>query len=207
MKKNLYKTCGIYEIFCTKTNKAYIGSTSINFGDRRDCHFASLRNGYHFNKKMQEDFDTFGEGSFKFKVIECVEPGNIEKCQERERYWIKKLNTINDGYNVSTGGIFEGIRPSKEKIRQMTELNRIYNTGKKCSEETKRNMSRSNRHGAVLKKEDVYSIKIRLINRDGVNEIAKEYNVSPSCISQINVDKNWRSVIVPGWDEYQENRT
>ena len=46
------------------------------------------------------------------------------------------------------------------------------------------------------------SIKIRLMNGEGVNVLAREYDVSFSCISSINVNKNWRSVNVSGWEQY-----
>ena len=203
---SLYKTRGIYKIVCTENNKCYIGSTSMNFGDRRDCHFASLENGYHFNKEMQSDYNKYGRGSFVFEVVEEIESSDIEVFKERERFWIKKLSVVEKGYNISTGGILEGVRPSKEKIRQMIKINREKNLGKRASEETKRKMSASHRDAPALSREDVYSIKQRLMNGESVNEIAKEYNVSNGCISQINVDKNWRSVIVPGWEEYQKNR-
>ena len=41
---------------------------------------------------------------------------------------------------------------------------------------------------------------------DSVNEIAREYNVSFACISQINVGKNWKSVVIDGWNEYVSSK-
>ena len=203
---SLYKKKGIYKISCIKNDKFYIGYASLNFGDRRDCHFASLANGYHFSQEMQFDYNKYGRNNFVFEIIEEIDSNDIEVFKDRERYWIKELSAIENGYNISTGGIFEGIRPTKERIRQMIETNRAANLGKKASEETKRKMSVSHRDTPALSKEDVYNIKQRLMNGESVNEIAKEYHVSNGCISQINVNKNWRSVIVPGWEEYQRNR-
>ena len=69
----LYNERGIYEIVNLANNKFYIGYASISFGDRRDSHFARLRNGYHFNKYLQSDFDKYGEENFDFKIIETIE--------------------------------------------------------------------------------------------------------------------------------------
>ena len=51
----LYNERGIYEIVNLANNKFYIGYASISFGDRRDSHFACLRNGYHFNKYRETE--------------------------------------------------------------------------------------------------------------------------------------------------------
>lgn len=65
---SIYKQRGIYKIVNHKNNKIYIGYASISLGDRRDSHFACLRNGYHFNKDLQDDFNKYGEENFSFEV-------------------------------------------------------------------------------------------------------------------------------------------
>lgn len=165
-----------------------------------------LENKYHYNKELQKDYNSYGRNNFDFIVIEEIYEDDEEIFKERERYWIKKLNAISFGYNISTGGYGEGIRPSKEKVNKLASINKKLNTGKVISSETKSKMSKSNRHGPVLTYDDVYNIKLDLINGKGINDLARKYNVSFSCISLINVDKNWKSVIVPGWEDYQKNR-
>ena len=195
----LYNERGIYEIVNLVNNKFYIGYASISFGDRRDSHFACLRNGYHFNKYLQFDFDKYGEENFEFKILEIIKSDDIEYFKEREKYYISFLNAIENGYNMCDGGNTR-IRPSK------------YNLGKKASEEAREHMrepraKNQNRmcgdnNSTILTKEQVYNIKVRLMNGEGVNDIAREYDVSPACISQINVGKNWKSVFVEGWQDY-----
>ena len=207
----LYNERGIYEIVNLVNNKFYIGYASISFGDRRDSHFACLRNGYHFNKYLQSDFDKYGEENFEFKILEIIKSDDIEYFKEREKYYISFLNAIENGYNMCDGGNTR-IRLSREKINQMIDLNRKYNLGKKASDEAKEHMretrakNQNRMHGdnnsTILTKEQVYNIKIRLMNGEGVNDIAREYDVSPACISQINVGKNWKSVFVEGWQDY-----
>lgn len=204
---SIYKQQGIYKIVNTKNSKVYIGYASISLGDRRDSHFACLRNGYHFNKKLQEDFDKYGEENFSFEVVEVIEDKDIDTFKEKEKFYIEKYNSIEEGYNITAGGDSTA-RPTLQKIKDMAELNRKLNTGKTASDETKERMrvarrKNSNRiHGdnksAILTKEDVKNIKTRLMRGEGVNDLAREFNVSPGCISSINVGKNWKSVVVPG---------
>lgn len=80
----LYKDCGIYKIENTINHKVYIGYATVSFGDRRDSHFASLRNEYHFNSDLQADFIKYGEQSFEFSVIEVIESDDIEYFKSRE---------------------------------------------------------------------------------------------------------------------------
>lgn len=98
----------------------------------------------------------------------------------------------------------------------MATLNRKLNSGKIASDSAIENMRQARartsarNHGkndsTILANEDVTKIKQRLMDGESVNEIAREYNVSFACISQINVGKNWKSVVVPGWDDYVSSK-
>ena len=208
---SLYNTRGIYRIRNLVNGKMYIGFASMNFGDRRDSHFACLRNNYHFNHDLQNDFNKYGESNFVFEVVEEIESDDILKYQEKEIYYISLYDTVNTGYNYTAGGN-NHIRPTREKIRQMAEINRIANTGKRVSEETKKRMSISHRKRKdlskpnILSEKDVIDIKNRLIGGEWLKVLADEYSVSVSCISCINKNKTWRNVIVPGWKEYVESQ-
>lgn len=211
----LYKDNGIYKITNNKNGKVYIGYATVSFGDRRDSHFACLRNGYHFNKELQNDFIKYGEESFIFDVIEIINSDDVEIYKEREQYYIKEYNAVESGYNLCNGGDTR-VRPTDKKIRDMAKINREANIGKTASNSTKENMKAARRRNAsrnhgengstILTEDEVAKIKKRLMNGDSVNEIARQYNVSFACISQINVGKNWKSVIVDGWDEYVSSK-
>ena len=155
---SLYNTRGIYRIRNLVNGKMYIGFTSMNFGDRRDSHFACLRNNYHFNHDLQNDFNKYGESNFVFEVVEEIESDDILKYQEKEIYYISLYDTVNTGYNYTAGGN-NHIRPTREKIRQMAEINRITNTGKRVSEDTKKRMSVSHRKRKDLSKPNILSEK------------------------------------------------
>lgn len=87
---------GIYMIVNTVNGKKYIGSSS-NVKRRLRDHLYSFRSKSNF-KNLQNDFEKFGEESFKFKIIEEV--NNKDILKKREDYYIEKLNTMEEGYNL-----------------------------------------------------------------------------------------------------------
>lgn len=51
---------------------------------------------------MQSDYNKYGKDKFKVEILEKIY--NIEDSSSRERYWIEKLDSINNGYNMIRGG-------------------------------------------------------------------------------------------------------
>ena len=86
---------GIYKITNLRGGKVYVGQ-SQNVWQRRKQHWTALKGGHHDNREMQADWDKCCGRSFRFDVIEFCP---LEKLNEREKYWIDKLNTIESGYN------------------------------------------------------------------------------------------------------------
>lgn len=85
---------GIYKITNQVNGKIYIGQ-SKNVYERRAEHFTALRHKKHPNKAMQRDWNKDNRG-FRFDVIEFCP---LAALNDREKYWIEKLNTIEKGYN------------------------------------------------------------------------------------------------------------
>ena len=85
---------GIYKITNLTNGKIYVGQ-SQNVFERKIEHFTALRRNHHPNKEMQKDWNKNNRG-FRFDVIEFC---GISQLNEREKYWIDKLNTIEKGYN------------------------------------------------------------------------------------------------------------
>jgi group I intron endonuclease len=59
-------------------------------------------NYYGSGKRLKLAIQKYGIENFKKEIIEICD--SVEKLNERERFWIKELNAINEGYNISLGG-------------------------------------------------------------------------------------------------------
>lgn len=125
---------GIYCIENQTNGKKYVGQ-AVNIEKRWRQHRNKLINGTHYNEHLQRAWNLYGESSFSFYVLEiCSE----ESLDAREIYYIKSLNSFENGYNMTLGG--EGTRGclhTEEYKKHMSELSR----GRKFSEETLKKMS------------------------------------------------------------------
>lgn len=121
----------MYYIYCY-TNKLnqhkYVGQTN-NFNRRvrehRSCAFNENACSYQdlIHKKIRQ----YGEDNFEISVIEKLYTEDIEEVNEREKYWIKKLEShrsTGKGYNTSWGGDSrEHARTwSMEEIQDMKQM-------------------------------------------------------------------------------------
>lgn len=90
----------IYKLTSKTTHKSYVGQT-INLKNR-------LRKHKHDKVKnpktgsLQHDLQQYGFTDFELVIIEDNIPQS--KLDEREKYWIEKLDTIAQGYNIAKGG-------------------------------------------------------------------------------------------------------
>lgn len=91
-------TTGIYRIYNTKTGDSYVGQ-SLDINRRLQEHYRTLNSLVykHHSSKLQEDWDKFGEESFKAEVLEVCPESVLEA---REKYWINFYNSAENGYNV-----------------------------------------------------------------------------------------------------------
>jgi hypothetical protein len=91
----------VYRILNTITGKSYVG-ISHNAKRRKKNHFERLKAGIHHSSKLQNSFNKHGELAFQFEILEQDIP--VELSLDRERYWIKTLNSYRNGYNMTEGG-------------------------------------------------------------------------------------------------------
>lgn len=89
----------IYKITNIKNNKIYVGFTSNDITTRFKEHWASRSCS---NAPLHKDMSIYSIEDFKVETIEEID---ISMWDEREEYWIKKLNSfVPNGYNVCNGG-------------------------------------------------------------------------------------------------------
>lgn len=109
----------IYKITNTKTGKVYIGKTTRSLNDRLQGHINSADKGNNF--KLSRAIRKYGKENFIIEPIDVADTRN--ELNEKEIYYIKKYNSLEDGYNMTMGG--EGgntyIDKSDEEMKAISE--------------------------------------------------------------------------------------
>ena len=107
-------------IKCKVNGKYYIGqSTSIK--SRWNTHKQKLNKNEHPTKDLQEDWNSYGEDEFEFKIIqECTK----DELLILEQKYISEYNALENGYNKTIGGnSMEGYICSEETRKKLSEIN------------------------------------------------------------------------------------
>lgn len=87
---------GIYEIYCLRNNKRYIGS-SKDMEKRWNDHVIALKYNMHHNRFLQEAWNRYGESEFVFTILEEV--NDNKDLFKREEVYIKKFK-FNSLFNI-----------------------------------------------------------------------------------------------------------
>jgi group I intron endonuclease len=120
------KICGIYKITHKDSGKSYVG-LSIDIVSRWKQHRSFAK--HNGRSAICNAIRKYGVESFSFEVLEECLPDDLE---QKERFWIEKLNTVCDGYNLTFGG-----ESNKEVSFETRAKMSASQSGKKQSEETK----------------------------------------------------------------------
>ncbi len=81
----------IYKTTNLVNQKFYVG---------KDTH--NNPNYYGSGKRLKLAIQKYGIENFKKEILEICE--TLDQLNEREKFWIKELNAINEGYNIQLGG-------------------------------------------------------------------------------------------------------
>jgi group I intron endonuclease len=136
----------IYQIKNTVNSKIYIGKTTKTPEERLKKHFYNAK--YGSVTYLYRAIRKYGESNFSISIIEET----FDNLNEREKYWIQKLNPE---YNMTIGGDGGDTSNSpnyKEAIREYhsKKSSKDYATygmlGKSTSQLTKNKISKANSH-------------------------------------------------------------
>ncbi len=133
MVKKSYKYYFIYKIINLINQKSYVGFHATNKEYNEDDYFGS-------SVILNSAIKKYGLDNFVMGIIEYI---NSDIWQEKERFWIKKMNTHVDqwGYNQTMGG--NGTLGLKMKNSSKLKMS-ISRTGKICSKKTKEKLKKAN---------------------------------------------------------------
>ena len=130
---------GIYKITNTINGKCYIGQ-SVNIERRLEFHKKLLSYGNHPNNHMQNSVNKYNIDNFTFEIIEECDKS---KLSDRERYWISHYNSMNEGYNMTSGGEnIPGWQQTDEVRLKISEALKINNPMKRKEVSKKANSDR-----------------------------------------------------------------
>lgn len=113
----------IYIIKNTINDKVYIGQAK-NCADRWLKHLSNARR--RRDTVIDKEIHKYGEAAFYYQILEY----QVENYDEREKYWIKRYNSIvPNGYNVAVGGagVGAGIESVCADIKDEKILSNIIN--------------------------------------------------------------------------------
>lgn len=162
----------IYKITNLINNKIYIGKTTTSIQTRFKAHIKCAEN--KVNRHLYDAMNCYGYDNFQIELIEQI--SFIENINEKEKFWIKKLDCISPkGYNMTTGG--DGgytLGKWKEKDRKkLYEQQAKTRTGLKRTSEQKENISK-----AAIKREANKTEKQKLKIAKKISKTRKRLKLS-----------------------------
>lgn len=117
---------GVYVIKCTITHKIYIGS-SVDIRSRWNNHIHELRQGVHANYYLQAEWNTYGEDSFEFSILDTC--GDLKKLQSLEQHYLDLFRSYNRniGYNIAQKAFLppmtkESRKKQSESLKKNTQF-------------------------------------------------------------------------------------
>jgi group I intron endonuclease len=92
----------IYELTCATTGQRYIGQTRRKTIEQRWKEHIKYTKKQNNNSKLSNAIRKYGPSSFLYRTLE--ECSTLDMLNEQEVYWIKLLDTMNNGLNLNEGG-------------------------------------------------------------------------------------------------------
>lgn len=185
----------IYKIINDLNNYVYVGQTKQNLSIRFSQHkSASLRvKSFDHNTIFHKAMRTLGPEHFQIVLLE-----ETEFLDEREKYWIEKLDSFNNGYNGTIGGSGQ-----KLNVKQIIELTKTLQNYKEVgkilnlSSTTIRNIILSNEPELgrqISKNHKGGRVGKKIFQIDSNGKIIKIHNGALAAAKEIKGDKCFKEI-------------
>jgi predicted XRE-type DNA-binding protein len=174
----------IYKAQHKTSGKVYIGKTVLPLDKRKAKHkYEALQKdtSYKFHRAIRK----YGVLSFDWTIVDTAE--TTEELTEKEIYYIALYDSVNKGYNTTTGG--EG----------MAGFNHTEESKAKISANRKGLALGESSPNARLTETEVIQIKQLLVQGLSQRKIAAQFNVSKGTIANIQRGQTWAHVEVEGF--------
>lgn len=127
---------GVYQIRNLINEKKYIGQAS-DLGKREVQHFKRLNRNDHYNKHLQRSYNKHGKENFTFEILIYCELSELTMYEQffvdkEEKYFLYNIRIKCVNSNL-------GIRCSNETKKKLSKINQ----GKRVTDETKNKISKS----------------------------------------------------------------
>ena len=109
----------IYVITNKINNKQYVGKTTDTIQHRWKRHLIDSRKRISEKRPLYDAINKYGPENF---TIDALEECSINELEEREQYWIDKLDTYQKGYNATLGGDGKILYDYKKIAQKYQEL-------------------------------------------------------------------------------------
>ena len=112
--------------------KSYIGITKRTIEQR-------VHDGYAGSRHFDNAISKYGWENFETTILE--ENLTCDEACSKEKYYIEKYDSINNGYNLEEGGIYGTINPETRKLMSERMIGNTYSKNQVYSEEAKKHVS------------------------------------------------------------------
>ena len=99
-------------------NKSYIGITTKTLEHRKRTHEKAVK---YVNRKFYNALSKYGFDNFEWSVLE--ECNSITELENKEVYYIEKYDSLNNGYNLTSGG--ESTKEYSDESKQLMREARV----------------------------------------------------------------------------------
>lgn len=172
----------VYKMVCKNNGLVYIGQTVVSLKRRSIQHISKLRYNNHPSKRIQDDFNLFGNDSFIFETLEETSDNTMLDAIEQKYIESLKSYLPSIGYNKERGGKFKKLG-AMATIKKGTKLSNEHVT---ALSNAKKNISKY-REIAMQNAKKISVVATNILSKEDISfntmkDCAEYLGVSRSCV-------------------------